>query len=110
MSEGEEDEEEPTGGNPLARGVLKGGKKAGKGGRKYPWSKKRKRRKTGAAGAASAASAAGADGAASADGAGGGGGSAAPPPRQRSALLDEPRVPHTKLPRKEFTQATLAYG
>ena len=28
----------------------------------------------------------------------------------RPYILDEPRVPHTKLPKKAFTQATLAFG
>ena len=31
-------------------------------------------------------------------------------PRPRLAALDEPRIPHTKLPRKKFAQATLAFS
>lgn len=30
--------------------------------------------------------------------------------RKRPAALDEPRIPHTRLPKKAFTQATLAFG
>ena len=33
-----------------------------------------------------------------------------PPTRKRPAVLDEPRIPHTKLPKKAFTQATLAFS
>jgi hypothetical protein len=33
-----------------------------------------------------------------------------PPIRKRPAVLDEPRIPHTKLPKKAFTQATLAFS
>lgn len=31
-------------------------------------------------------------------------------PLPRLTILDEPRVPHTKLPKKKFAQATLAFG
>ena len=31
-------------------------------------------------------------------------------PRPRLAALDEPRIPHTKLPRQKFAQATLAFS
>ena len=30
--------------------------------------------------------------------------------RKRLATLDEPRIPHTRLPKKAFTQATLAFS
>ena len=33
-----------------------------------------------------------------------------PPPRKRPSALDEPRIPHTRVPRKKFAQATLAFG
>ena len=33
-----------------------------------------------------------------------------PPPRKRPSPLDEPRIPHTRVPRKKFAQATLAFG
>ena len=33
-----------------------------------------------------------------------------PPPRKRPIALDEPRIPHTRVPRKKFAQATLAFG
>ena len=32
------------------------------------------------------------------------------PPRKRPSVLDEPRIPHTRVPRKKFAQATLAFG
>ena len=36
--------------------------------------------------------------------------SASAAPRPRLAALDEPRIPHTRLPRKKFAQATLAFS
>ena len=111
-----EEEEDSVGGdldggvNPLARRRAVGGVKRDGGGGVSSFQRSRRRRRKGGARTKRRPAGGIPDGQENVGAIPAAAAAAAAPPRKRPTPLDEPRVPHTKLPKKVFTQATLAFG